>query len=123
MEQNHNNEALSFYPVGSVVIVKGNVRKMIVLARCVMTEIQGTLHFFDYAGALYPEGLVNSQMIYFNHKDISRIIFEGYSDEDEVMMKENLNDWIEKTNIKRGNPYDLNVKNMMEQINQKKERD
>lgn len=123
MEQNYNNEAVSFYPVGSVVIVKGNVRKMVVLARCVMTEIQGVLRFFDYAGALYPEGLVNSQMVYFNHKDISKIIFEGYSDEDEVMMKENLNDWIAKTNIKRGNPYDLNVQNMMEQLRHQKERD
>lgn len=123
MEQNNNNEAISFHPVGSVVIVKGNVRKMIVLSRCVMTEIQGTLQFFDYAGALYPEGLVNNQLIYFNHKDICKTVFEGYSDEDETMMQENLHDWIAKTKIKRGNPYDLNVKNMMEQINQQKGRD
>lgn len=109
---------IEFYPVGSVVIVKGNVKKMAVMARGVMTEIQGELNYFDYAGVLYPEGLISNQLVYFNHKDIVKVVYKGYEDEDEMMMRDNVNEWIKKTNIKRGNPYDLNVKNMMKKMNE-----
>lgn len=110
---------IDFYPVGSVVVVKGNVKKMAVMARGVMTEIQGELNYFDYAGVLYPEGLISNQLVYFNHKDIVKVVYKGYEDEDEMMMRDNVNEWVKKTNIKRGNPYDLNVKNMMKKMNEK----
>lgn len=88
-----------------------------------MTEIQGELNYFDYAGVLYPEGLISNQLVYFNHKDIIKVVYQGYEDEDEQMMRDNVNEWIKKTNIKRGNPYDLNVRNMMKQQRKETQRE
>lgn len=119
MEQSTNLNYIDFHPIGSIVIVKGNVKKLAVMARGIMTEINGELNYFDYAGVLYPEGLVNEQLVYFNHKDIYKVVQEGYSDEDEDMMKDTVNEWILKTNVKRGNPYDLNVSNMMKKMKNK----
>lgn len=114
MEQNRKPNYIEFYPVGTVVIVKGNIKKLAVIARGIMTEIRGELCYFDYAGVLYPEGLINSQLIYFNHKDILKVVYKGYEDEDEAMMKDNVNEWIAKSNIRQGSPYELNVSKMLE---------
>lgn len=108
MEQ---HKYIDFLPVGSVVIVKGNIRKMVIVARGVMARVEGKVIYFDYAGVLYPEGMTNDKLIYFNNRDLSRIVFVGYSDEDEMLMKENINEWIEQSGIQKGNPYDINRKN------------
>ena len=122
MDEMAKENYLELHPIGSVVIVKGNVKKMVIIARGIMTEISSELSFFDYAGVLYPEGLVSNQLIYFNHKDILKVIYEGYSDEDEEMMRDTVNEWMQKTNIKRGNPYDLNVSNIMKRMQEEKEK-
>lgn len=109
MEQ---HQYVDFLPVGSVVIVKGNVRKMVIVARGVMARVEEELIYFDYAGVLYPDGMTSDKLIYFNHRDLNRIVFEGYSDEDEMLMKENINEWIEQSGIQKGNPYDINKKNV-----------
>lgn len=106
----NNNVNIDFLPVGSVVIIKGNIRKMMVIARGVMTKIEGQMLFFDYGAVLYPDGLINDKIIYFNHQDIHSVVFKGFEDDDEKLMKENINDWIKKSNITKGNPYDINTK-------------
>lgn len=111
MEDN-SKEYIDFLPVGSVVIVKGNVKKMAIIARGVMTEIKSELRFFDYAAVLYPEGLVSDKLIYFNHKDINKVIYMGFVDDDEIIMKENLNNWIHQTSVRRGSAYELNMENL-----------
>lgn len=117
-----NSNYIDFHPIGSIVIVKGNVKKLAVMARGIMAEINGELRYFDYAGVLYPEGLIDEQLVYFNHKDIFRVVQEGYADEDEAMMKDTVNEWIAKTNIRRGNPYELNVSSMLKKRKEEKER-
>ena len=39
--------------------------------------------------------------MYFQHTDISRVVFEGYVDDDEIMMCDNIVNAMEKTEIER----------------------
>lgn len=119
MEQKENY--IEYYPIGSVIVVRGNVKKVVVIARGLMTELDGELQYFDYGAVTYPEGLISDKLIYFNHKDIQKVVFEGYADEDETLMKENINRWVQKVNLKQGDPYELNVSNRMKQYKAEKE--
>ena len=37
---------------------------------------------FDYGAVLYPEGLMDERLIFLNHRDIYKVVAEGYSDAD-----------------------------------------
>ena len=41
------------------------------------------------------------RLMYFQHTDISRVVFEGYVDDDEIMMCDNIVNAMEKTEIER----------------------
>lgn len=45
-------------PLGSVVILKGNVKKMMIIARLIALPVKGQVYRFDYGACLYPEGMV-----------------------------------------------------------------
>ena len=49
----------------------------------------------------YPEGMNGDRLMYFQHTDISRVVFEGYVDDDEIMMCDNIFNAMEKTEIER----------------------
>ena len=104
-------EKIDYLPLGSVVIIKGNVRKTLVIARGLVTTIGDGCKFFDYGGSMYPEGLVGEKILYFNHKDIAKIIHEGYKDDEDAMMVENINEWFEKSDMEKGDPFKLNQQN------------
>ena len=53
-------------PLGSVVILKGNVKKMMIIARLIALPVKGQVYRFDYGACLYPEGMVGDSLIYFN---------------------------------------------------------
>ncbi len=105
-------EPVEYLPLGSVVIVRGAVRKTVIIARGLAAEIAGQTKVFDYGGCVYPEGLLGDQIAYFNHADIAKVVFEGYSDDDNVMMVENINAWLEKVPYERGNPLELNEQSL-----------
>ncbi|MCL2425841.1 MAG: DUF4176 domain-containing protein [Oscillospiraceae bacterium] len=105
-------EKIEFHPLGSVVIVRGGVKKTMIIGRGLAAEVGDSPKIFDYAGCLYPEGLLGDQIMYFNHADIAKLVFTGFSDEDNELMINNINDWMEKAPYKRGNPLELNEQNM-----------
>ena len=109
-------EKINYFPLGSVVIVRGGVKKMVIIARALAVEIEGQPKVFDYAGCFYPEGLIGDQLMYFNHADIAKSVFEGYSDDDNELMVENINDWMEKTPYERANPLAINEKQAEDSI-------
>lgn len=53
------------------------------------------MFFFDYGGVPYPEGLIGDQMAYFNHENIARILFSGFKDEDDKIIIDNINRYLE----------------------------
>ncbi len=85
-----------FYPLGTIVIVKGSVKKLMLIGRGVVTTIKGQQKYFDYVACTYPEGLVGETVLYVNHEDIEEIIYKGFQDEDDQRMQENLKEQIAK---------------------------
>lgn len=104
-------EKIDFLPLGSLVIIKGAVRKVVIISRGLVTLVDNEPKFFDYGGCIYPEGVVGDQVLYFNHKDIVKVVHEGYKDEDDQMMVDNINEWFLKENVEKGDPYEINERN------------
>lgn len=95
MEEKKTKEATAgekqeFLPLGSIVLLDGSVKKLMVLARGAMANIKGEQRLFDYGACTYPEGVFGDTMLYFNGKDIVKVISRGYSDNEEELMQENL---------------------------------
>jgi len=73
-------------PLGSIVILKGNTKKMMIIARLIALPVKGQVYRFDYGACLYPEGMVGDSLIYFNQEDILKVVQEGYTDDDNEIM-------------------------------------
>lgn len=98
-------------PLGSIIILKGNTKKMMIISRVIAVPVKGNIYRFDYGACLYPEGLVGDSLIYFNDEDIFKVVQEGYSDEDNDLMLENIAAVIAETDIPKGNVAELNEVN------------
>ncbi|GAB2025985.1 DUF4176 domain-containing protein [Lactovum odontotermitis] len=80
-------EENTFLPIGSLVILKeGAIKKLMIVQRANVAEGR----YFDYGAVLYPEGMVDDNLVYFNKEDIFKVIFEAYTDEDNTLMTEKL---------------------------------
>ena len=104
-------EKMDYLSLGSIIILKGSVRKVMIISRGLVTVLNDSPVFFDYGAVTYPEGLVGEQILYCNHKDVVKVVHEGYSDEDDKMMIDNINEWYMNSDVIKGNPYDINEKN------------
>lgn len=83
-------EEKKFLPLGSIVIIKGSVKKLMLIARGAITLIDGKQKYYDYGACTYPEGVIGDSILYFNHEDIQSLIYKGYTDEDDERMIGNL---------------------------------
>ena len=54
MGENIKKETVDYLPLGSVVILKGGVQKVVVIARGLLSVATGKEGYFDYGGCLYP---------------------------------------------------------------------
>lgn len=103
-------DAVNFLPLGSIVSVKGNPKKILIIARGLATDIKGKTYYFDYGGCTYPEGLIGDAVAYFNHRDIEKLFFNGFSDTENLQMVNHINAVLSKSSYERGNPMKLNEK-------------
>lgn len=71
-------------PLGSVVILKHRVEALMIIQRAIL--IKGKDEYFDYGGIPYPEGLTSQPVIYFNQKDLYKVLARGYTDESEIAL-------------------------------------
>lgn len=85
---------INYMPLGSVIQLKGGIQKLLIIARALNVNNEGKQYFFDYGGVPYPEGLTGDQIAYFNQEQIARVIFEGYHDEDDTIIVNNIRDYI-----------------------------
>ena len=80
-----------FLPVGSVVLLKGGTKRIMVTGFC-SVDNNDQEKMYDYTGCLYPEGIINSNEIcLFDNNQIEQVFFKGYVDEEETKFKEDLN--------------------------------
>lgn len=100
-------EKIEYLPLGSVVILKGGVQKVVINARGLVTMALNPPCFFDYGGSLYPQGIMGDQILYFNHKDILKVVFKGFADDDDTLMVEQINQWFQESDFERGNAEDI----------------
>lgn len=82
---------LEYLPLGSIVVVNGSVKKYVIIARGLQLNVKGSVQYFDYGACMYPEGLMGDQVMYFQHSNINKVVFKGFSDEDDKMMVDNIN--------------------------------
>lgn len=88
-------ETKKLLPMGSVVLLREGLQKLIVIGRGVVYEDEetGKDAFADYMAAVYPSGTNPKTTIFFNHKDIDKVVFKGYSDEEEERFLEIYDEW------------------------------
>ena len=73
-------------PVGSVVLLKGGDKRIMICGRIQAKENEDTI--YDYSACYYPEGIVDpSSMFFFNRDAIDRVFFIGFQDVEELEFK------------------------------------
>ena len=83
-------------PIGSVVLIKGGEKRVMVCGRIQTKAGEDTI--YDYSACLYPEGIIDpSHMYFFNNDSIERIFFVGFQDPEELEMQEMINNLGELT--------------------------
>ena len=79
-----------YLPIGSVVLLKGGTKKVMVTGFCSIAE-ENQEKIYDYCGCIYPEGYLSSDEIcLFDHDQIAEISFIGFENEEEKEFKESL---------------------------------
>lgn len=88
-----------YLPIGSVVLLK-NAKKRIMITGFAAKGKETGNKVFDYVGCLFPEGVISSDKnLLFNHDQIDKLYYIGYSDNDEKEFKQKLKDYLEKNGI------------------------
>ena len=76
-----------YLPIGTVCRLKGGVKPLMIIGFCVPNPNDANL-IMDYNGCLYPEGIIGpDRNLLFNHENIDKVFFEGFSDEEDVKFK------------------------------------
>ena len=91
-----NNKYARFLPIGTVVLLKGAKKRLMITGFCSFDDAKKD-KAYDYTGCLYPEGIISSkQMALFNHNQIEKIYYLGLQDQEEKSFKEKLNNELKK---------------------------
>ena len=96
MNQEHQGQGEKhLLPIGSVVKFKDWDQTLMIYGR--MQNDSKTLKRWDYVACFYPHGnLTKDSNIFFNHKDISEVVFTGYINDEEIAFRDALLEGIEK---------------------------
>jgi len=91
-------------PIGSMIYLKEGQEKIMILSRGPQVDTGEGIKMFDYSGCIYPLGLIGEEIFYFNSENVEKIIFEGFTDEDEDKFNEFYQKWLETEgkNVEKG---------------------
>ncbi|WP_054950724.1 DUF4176 domain-containing protein [Numidum massiliense] len=91
-------------PIGSVLYLhEGTVPIMVVGRKTVVGNDHMTENvYFDYMGCLYPEGVVDDDVLFFNEEDIKEVVFRGYVNEEEEEVVRLMEEWEQLTPLAKG---------------------
>ncbi len=93
-----------FLPLGTVAIVKGSTKKLMIISRAVAIPQEEGLRYYDYGACLYPEGLLGDKLAYFNHDAIQKVVAKGYEDEENELILETLKENLSGVTMEKGDP-------------------
>lgn len=80
-------------PLGTIVYLKEGTAKLMIVGRGASFEDEEGQKFSDYVGVMYPNGIDPQDALFFNHGDIDKVVFRGYSDEEELRFLEVYEEW------------------------------
>ncbi|MBR1386331.1 MAG: DUF4176 domain-containing protein [Bacilli bacterium] len=84
-----------YLSIGTIVLLKNATKSVMITGFASMSPETGE-QIFDYSGCPYPEGFLNyNEVCVFNHDQIDKIIFQGYSDEQDEQFKKLLVEQLE----------------------------
>lgn len=84
-----------YLPLGTVCLLKDATKRVMIIGFAAKGKETGS-KTYDYVGVMYPIGMISStQNLLFNHDQIDKIYYMGYTDEEDKKFKEKL---IEKVN-------------------------
>ena len=76
----------SLLPVGSVVLLKGASKRVVIIGR--IQVMSGDPTVYDYVSCPFPEGLVDTnELFFFNRDDVERVYFIGFQDQEELQFR------------------------------------
>lgn len=88
-------------PIGSVVLLKGGDKRIMICGRIQAKEGENTI--YDYSACYYPEGIVDpTSMFFFNRDAIDTVYFVGFQDKEELNFRKNVLDNLGELEIKNG---------------------
>ena len=77
-------------PIGSVVLLKGGKKRVMICGR-IQTKIDDDT-LYDYSACYYPEGIINPRELFlFNIEDIDMVYFVGMQDVEEFKFRDLIN--------------------------------
>ena len=99
-------------PIGTVVLLKDAIHRLMITGFSAVSYAEKT-KVYDYWGCFYPEGQIESdQHFVFNNSNISKVIHEGYSDDEEKKFRKEVEVLIDKIRDENGimkvTPEELN---------------
>ncbi len=76
----------TFLPVGSVVMLKGATTPLVIMGFAVVEKNKDKI--WDYIGVMYPVGFLTPEKnLMFDRSQIDKVLFEGYSNDDEKLFR------------------------------------
>lgn len=95
-----------FLPIGTVVMLNGGKKEVMIISYCIFPtngtvkdgkEIVNEKKMYEYGGCIYPEGMINSNLICaFNHDQIAEVLYMGYETDKQKELSKVMNDGYEK---------------------------
>lgn len=80
-----------YLPLGSIVLLEGATKRIMIAGYFVKSDDK----IYDYCGCLYPEGFLSSDScLLFNHDQIKKVYYFGYSDNEDKEFKDRLKDFV-----------------------------
>ena len=91
-----NNKYEKYLPIGSVVLMQGAKKRVMITGYDVKSPESGD-KIWDYIGCMWPEGVISSDKnLLFDHKNIQTIYAIGYSDDEQKKFITALKDLADK---------------------------
>ena len=92
------NDTSRLLPIGSVVLLNNGTKKVMITG-FYSVPANDNSKVYDYCGCLFPEGVVSSeQNLLFDHNQIMRVYYMGYTSEEEKEFKNKLAEIINSGN-------------------------